>query len=171
MAIELRHTDKIGSVLWLLLAAGIFVVSADFPTGDGETGAAFYPRVIAVLIVVFALMQLARSLYDAEVHSHEIRAGPTKQVAGAALLVVVYVFLLPWLGFITATVAFMGVTMVYSGARSPMPIIGISIGMAVLLYYVFAVFLLIPLPESPFVPIESLLPGVLSGGSFQWVMD
>jgi putative tricarboxylic transport membrane protein len=164
MAIEVKHTDKIGSILWLLLAVGVFVVSEDLPAGTGETGPAFYPRVIAVLIAMFALLQFGRSTYEDGRNVRKIRGTQVKTVGIVALLVIAYVLSLPWLGFVTATITFLIVGMVYSGARSVVRVGATAVGLSLLLYYLFGVFLRVPLPESPFVPVEALLPGLVQLG-------
>lgn len=164
MELAVKHTDKVGSVLWLLLAAGIFVASGELPAGTGETGPEFYPRVIAVLIALFALLQLGRSLYEEGASAHTVTGQEVKTVGTVAVLVTLYVLSLPWLGFVTGTVVFLVVGMLYSGARSAPRIGGVAVLVSVVLYYMFAVFLRIPLPESPFVPVEGLLPGLLWAG-------
>lgn len=163
MGVRIAHTDKIGSILLLALAAGIFVVTAEFPRGPAETGPAFYPRMIAVLIAFFALVQLARSFQSGDVRSHEIDRAVTIRVTIAALLVVAYVLLLPWLGFVTGTVAFLLVAMWYSGVRSYPRMVLVSVGLTVLLYYTFVVFLRVPLPVSPLYPVSEHLPGLVWG--------
>lgn len=164
MAVTLPRTDTIGSIVWLLLAAGIFVVSADLPTGTGETGAAFYPRVIAVLIAGFASLQLVRSVYDEGFQTRTLSREQARRVLAVIALVTVYVLSLPWFGFVTGTILFLVAGMLYSGARSPIRIGVAAVGLALVLYYVFAVFLRIPLPESPFVPVEDALPGLIRLG-------
>ena len=161
--VHLKHTDKIGSILLIALAASVVVVTADFPRGPTETGPAFYPRTIAALISFFALVQLGRSLARESVRSHEIDLAAAKRVAGAFLLVVLYVLLLPWLGFVLSTVAFLAVSMRYSGVTSPLRLAGVSVGLTLLLYYTFVVFLRVPLPESPLLPVAPHLPSVLLG--------
>ncbi len=164
MKAEIRHTDTVGSILWLLLAGGIFLASEDLPVGTAETGPAFYPRVIAVLIGGFALLQLGRSVYEAEANAHTIRSGQVKTVGAVAALVAIYVLSLPWLGFVTATTTFLVVCMVYSGARSVVRIGTSAVGVSLLLYYLFVVFLRVPLPESPFIPVRAILPGLIHAG-------
>ncbi|MEM4781048.1 MAG: tripartite tricarboxylate transporter TctB family protein [Halalkalicoccus sp.] len=161
---RLNRTDEIGSILWLLLAAAVFIVSGRLPAGTGETGPAFYPRIIALLIAVFALLQLGRSVYDDTTKAHVVHADQAKTVGIVSVFVIIYVLSLPWAGFVTATTLFLIVGMAYSGARSAVRIGGVAIGMSLLLYYLFAVLLRVPLPESPFVPVESLLPGLLHVG-------
>lgn len=161
MGVELRRTDAIGAVIWLSLAGAVFVLSAEFPAGPGETGPAFYPRVIAGLIALFAVVQLVRSLAGDDRRSHEITLGSTRRVVGVTVAVLAYVLLLPWLGFVVATVLFLIVGMRYSGVASPLRIAVVAVGLTLGLHYVFGVFLRIPLPESPFYSVARLLPALV----------
>ncbi|MDL5362178.1 tripartite tricarboxylate transporter TctB family protein [Halalkalicoccus sp. NIPERK01] len=160
MGVELRHTDALGAGLWLLLAGAVFALSAGFPAGPGETGPAFYPRVIAGLIALFAVVQLVRSLAG-DPRAHEITLGSTRRVVGVAVGVLAYVLLLPWLGFVVATALFLVVGMRYSGVDSPLRIGVVAVGLTLGLHYVFGVFLRIPLPESPFYSVARLLPALV----------
>ncbi len=168
MNLSINHTDKIGSIAWILLAGAVFITSADLPTGSAETGAGFYPRVVAILIAFFAVLQLGRSIYEGDSKDHEISFDTTKTVVIITTLITVYVLSLPWLGFITGTIIFLSVSMIFSGARSITRVAIASVGLPLLLYYVFTVLLRIPLPESPYLPVEGILPGVIlatiSGG-------
>lgn len=159
---EFTHTDKVGSVIWLLLAVCVYAVSADFPAGPGETGPAFYPRIVATLIAVFALVLLGRSVYREQPRAHEVTAASTKRVLGIVALIVGYVLALPWFGFLIATIAFLVAAMWYSGIDSYLRMGGVAIGLTLVLYYTFVVFLRVPLPESYFYPIAPLLPGLVT---------
>lgn len=161
MPVEFRHTDKISSVLLLMVAAGVFVVSSDFPRGPSITGPAFFPRIVAMLIATFALAQLGKTLYVSNVRSHEITREITFRVLAALGLVIVYVLALPWFGFVAGTIIFLVVAMWYSGVESLLQAAIVAVGITLALYYTFIVFLHIPLPEGVFLPIRSFLPGVL----------
>lgn len=168
MGIELRHTDKIGAALLVALAVGIFAVTADFPTGPHETGPAYYPRVIAVLIAFFALVLLGRSVYRDGVRAHRIERDVTIRVVATLGLVVAYVLSLPWLGFVPGTIAFLVVAMRYSGVRSSVRIGLAAVGLTLLLYYTFVILLRIPLPRSYLFPVRELLPGAIWASTI-WV--
>ncbi len=161
MPVKLRHTDKISSVLLLTVAAGVFVVSGDFPRGPSVTGPAFFPRIIAMLIAAFALAQLGKTIYVSNVRSYEITREVAFRVLAALGLVIAYVLALPWVGFIAGTIIFLVVAMWYSGVESLLQATIIAVGVTLGLYYTFIVFLHIPLPEGGFLPIRSFLPGVL----------
>lgn len=161
MALELGHTDKIGSALLLALAAGVYVVSADFPAGPAQTGPAFFPRMIGVLIAAFALAQLGKRLYVGDVQSHEITRDVAIRVLAVLALVVAYVLALPWVGFVPGTVGFLLVAMWYSGVESVPRAVVVAVGASLALFYVFVVFLRVPLPDGVVVPVRQFLPGLL----------
>lgn len=160
MAIELGRTDEIGSLLLLALAAGIFRVTADFPSGFGETGPGFYPRALAVLIALFALVQLVGSIGDADREPHEITLEETLRVLGVLALLVGYVLAMPRLGFVPATVAFLAVAMWYSGVRAYGRLAVVAVGLTLVLHYIFAEFLRIPLPEGTVIDVTEWLPAL-----------
>lgn len=165
MTRHLRHTDEIASGLLVLLAAGIFAVTREFPAGPGQTTPAFFPRLIAALIAAFALAQFGRALYDDRTDGHEITRAETKTVVGALALVVAYVALMPLFGFLIGTVLFLVATMRFSGVERYGRSIPVALALAVVLQYVFGEFLRVPLPENPILPIARLLPsfvGVIS---------
>ncbi len=158
MGSTVSHTDKIASALLLALAVVVFVVSADFPEGPGQTSPAFFPRVIAALIALFALGQFGKSVAEDSVRSHEITWPVARRVLVVAALVVAYVATMPHLGFVLGTVVFLVVTMRYSGVRQYRRSVPLSIAVTLVLYYVFFEFLRVPLPRSRYLPVEELLP-------------
>lgn len=163
MTLELSHTDKVASGLIFLLTAAIFYLTTDFPSGYGATGPAFFPRVIVGLMSVFALVQLVKAIRS-EPRTQELSRSTVKTVAVAAALVVGYLLVMPYLGFLVGTVVFLLVSMHFSGVDGFRTSLPVSIGVAIALYYIFVQFLRVPLPESSILPISRLLPGLLVGG-------
>jgi hypothetical protein len=158
MGVTISHTDKIASLLLLALAVGVYRRSADFPAGFGETGSAFFPRVIAGLIAVFALFQFGKSVTGGTIQSHEVSWPVVRRVAVVAALVVAYVATMSHLGFVVGTFLFLVVTMRYSGVERYRRSVSLSAAATLVLYYVFFEFLRVPLPESQYFPIRDLLP-------------
>jgi hypothetical protein len=115
---------------------------------------------IAGLIALFALGQLVKAFRTDERRSYEITPSVVVTVAIAAGLVVGYVVLMPYLGFVIATILFLVVSMHFSGVEKARKSILVSLGITLLLHYVFVQFLRIPLPENPIVPIGRLLPSI-----------
>lgn len=172
MAIMIRHSDKIAGLAFIALAAGIYVVSADFPTVPGmpEPGPAFFPRVIAGLIGVLGVVLIVESVRNGEAHSHRIDRRGVVRIGGATLLLVGYVAVMPYLGFVVDTALFLVVFMWFSGVRSPVATLVVAVGVPVVLHYVFVSFLHVPLPEGSVVSVVEYLPSlplsqlVASGG-------
>lgn len=158
MAIETKRSEQISAVLFLILSGTVYYLSGTFPDGQDQTGPGSYPRVVVTLIAVFALFQLARSLYAGESTVHEIRAPTVKRVGTVVVLVVAYVVTLPYLGFLIGTAAFLAVTIYYSGVRDLSRIAQVSILVPIVLHYAFGAFLRVRLPENVLLPISRLLP-------------
>lgn len=164
MALEIRHTDKVGAVLLVALSAGVFLVSRDFPSGFGETpGAAFFPRVIAATIGLLAVVLFVRSATSGEGRPHEISVENAKQFVVPVALLVAYVALMSYLGFVLVTVGFLILLMRYSGVRAYRRSVPLAVGIGVILHYVFGEFLHVPLPEGSVVSLSRFLPSLFVG--------
>ncbi|XVH33238.1 tripartite tricarboxylate transporter TctB family protein (plasmid) [Haloferacaceae archaeon DSL9] len=164
MVIEIRHTEKIASGLLLLLTATVFLLTNGFPSGPGVTTPAFFPRLIVSLIALFALVQLIKAVrFDIE-KTHEITASVVVTVGIAAGLVIGYVAVMPFLGFLFATILFLILSMHFSGVERLSRSVPVAVGLALVLHYVFVQFLRVPLPDNPFVPIGRMLPSLLLQG-------
>jgi hypothetical protein len=167
MSFQIGHTDKVASVLLVLLAAGVFAVSRDFPSAiTAAPGPAFFPRVIAAGLGAVAVVLFVRSLTTGDDRTHRITADETKRVAVPVALLVAYVLALPVLGFLLDTFAFLVVAMWYSGATDAPTTIPVAAGVAVVLQYAFVDFLHVPLPAGSLLPVARWLPSLplLTGG-------
>ncbi|WP_255681370.1 tripartite tricarboxylate transporter TctB family protein [Natrinema sp. SYSU A 869] len=116
------------------------------------------------MIALFAVAQLINAIRSDEERSYEISASVAVTVGIAAVLVVGYVVLMPFLGFLLATVVFLVVSMHFSGVDRVWKSVPVALGVSLALHYIFIQFLRIPLPENPFVPIGRLLPSLWYGG-------
>lgn len=158
MAVTLKHSEKIGSILFLTLSAVVYYFSGTFPNAPTETGPGSYPRVIAILIAAFALIQFGRSVYVGETTVHRIRAPVVKRVGLITTLILAYVLLMPYLGFLLGTAIFLAIAIRYSGGENILQLTAISITVPIVLHYAFGVFLRVRLPENVLIPISRLLP-------------
>ncbi|WP_238532811.1 tripartite tricarboxylate transporter TctB family protein [Halalkalicoccus jeotgali] len=157
------RSDVIAAGLLFVLSAAVFVVSADFPAGrGGDPGAALFPRLITGTIAVLALGLLVKDLTASERSAHEIDPTVVRRLAVVVAFPTIYIFAMPILGFPLTTVAFLAGLMWYSGARSVPVVLGSSIGVMLVLYYLFGVLFQVPLPEG-LVPIDAVLPSIVVG--------
>lgn len=164
MVYRVFRSDVIAAGLLIALSAAVFVVSADFPGGrGGDPGAAFFPRLIAGTIAVLAFGLLVKDVTTSERDAHEIDLAIVRRLAVVTAFPTLYIFVMPLVGFPLTTIAFLVGLMWYSGARSVPIVLGSSIGVMLVLYYLFGVLFQVPLPEG-LVPIGEFLPSVIHAG-------
>lgn len=164
MVFEIRHTDKVGAVLLVALSVGVFRVSRDFPSGFGGTpGAAFFPRLIAASIGLLAVVLFVRSAVSGERRPPEVSVENAGRFAVPVALLVAYVALMSYLGFVLVTVGFLILLMRYSGVQAYRRSVPLAVGLGVVLHYVFGEFLHVPLPEGSVVSLSRYLPSLFVG--------
>jgi hypothetical protein len=165
MSFQIRHTDKVAAVLLVGLAVGVFLASRDFPSGFGDSpGAAFFPRLIASVLALLAGVLFVRSAASSDARSYDVSATDAGRFAIPVGLLVAYVALMPIVGFVLDTVAFLVVTMRYSGVESYLRSGTLAVGLGLALYYVFGEFLHVPFPEGSVVSVARWLPSLPLAG-------
>lgn len=160
--ITIPHSDKIGSMLLIAFSVAVFVLSAGLPEArtEGDPGSAFYPRLIAGSIMILALVQFVKRVVSGTEVRHEVQVGMVVRVSFVIGFFAAYVLLLPLFGFLAGSFLFLLVLLRYSGESNPAVLVGVSIGLPLVLFYVFSGFFNIPLPESEVLPISRLLPSL-----------
>lgn len=165
MSLQIRHTDKVAAVLLVGLAVGVFVASRDFPSGFGDSpGAAFFPRLIASVVALLAGVLFVRSVASSDIRTYDVSATDARRFAVPVSFLVAYVALMPILGFVLDTVAFLVALTRYSGVRSLRRSVALAVGLGIALHYVFGEFLHIPLPEGSLVSVARWLPSLPLAG-------
>lgn len=151
-----RTTEKIRSnplaPAFIVASLVIIYFASQFPDG-GQVGPGFFPILICVGIIVFAVADL---LVDDETKldfgEHDL-----KSAGVVAVLILAYVGVMPITGFLAGTMAFLPVILYYSGVESKAVILLISVLLPVSLFYVFGRIFLVRLPEGA-IPFSRLLP-------------
>ena len=148
--------DGVAGLLLLALSALLAVQSRQIPrTPFLPLGAEFYPRVLLVVLAAGALLLLV-----VDILRHR-RQGATREglprfrdvprsIPAIFAVFAGYVFLMPILGFVLATLAFVAVAQVLLGPHRPrdLPRIGLlAVGTAAAMYLVFERYLHVFLPR------------------------
>ncbi|WP_144923810.1 tripartite tricarboxylate transporter TctB family protein [Halorubrum salsamenti] len=140
------------SVGFILLSLVVIYAASNFPN-DSLFGPSFFPILTSVGIIVFAAADMLNG-GETELEMSDIDVRPPTVVLG---LLVAYVLAIPILGFWVGSMLFLGVLLYYSGIRSPLLLVGLSLGVPTLLFYVFGRIFLVRLPEA-IIPVSRLLP-------------
>jgi uncharacterized membrane protein len=146
---------------WYWRAAGDIAIS---PL-DGIVNASVLPRMLAVAMMLFSVLLAMRALLVEYlfVRAARQRAGadtPQRpeaegmnfsvrqhiKAAGVVVIGVVYLLVLPWLGYVPSAALLIAATAVYIGARAGLYTFGVAVAVAVIFYLLFVRLLGIPLP-------------------------
>ncbi len=148
--------DGVAGLLLLALSALLAVQTLQIPrTPFLPLGADFYPRVLLVVLAAGALL-----LVVVDILRHRRQPAPRETLprfrdvppAIPAIFIAFagYVFLMPILGFVLATLAFVAVAQVLMGPHRPrdLPRIGLlAVGTAAAMYLIFERYLHVFLPR------------------------
>lgn len=141
-----RLNDRIAGLLLLALAVFVFVYSGTLPAPiqDLDPGVGFFPRMLAVVIGVLALVPLLKP-QDWDPLPRGVVAW---HVIGTALLLFGYALVMDTLGFVITTVVFVLAELLLLGARHPLILIGMPLVVSLGLFYLFRSVLDVPLPTA-----------------------
>lgn len=147
--------------VWYWRAAGEIPIS---PL-DGVVNAAALPRMLAVAMMGFSILLILRALLVEAMYlraarrvagpvaperpgedGHSFTRGQHLKAAGVVLIGIVYLLILPWLGYVPSVVLLVAGMSIYIGAQAGLHTLGVAVAVAVAFYLLFVVLLGIPLP-------------------------
>ena len=138
------------AVPFALLLAGAALLASTRGAAYADLGGAFsptfFPRIVLVGWIALAAIATLAEL------TAERAAGESRLLAVAIVSValLVYVRLLPTLGFFACSAAFAAVVLLVTGQRRPLPLLAFSLALPAALVALFNHVLVMPLPVSPF---------------------
>ena len=140
-----RQGVLVEAALLALVGAGVFVDTLGYPSPliEGVPGPAFFPRLLAVLLLAAAVTLAVRPTRASDI---EPLGGGAVRLAGAAGWIAGFLFALPWLGHLVALPPLVGGLMWLSGERSARTLIVISLLFGGFVHLLFVVALGVPLP-------------------------
>jgi len=103
-----RTVNLIAAVLLMALAGGVVYVARSFPASQGTLGPAFFPNLMAGVLAAFSAAMLIQALLGGAREPAPTRPG--RPLLLVLVCMGLYVFLLPVLGFLVTTPAFLAAT-------------------------------------------------------------
>jgi len=140
-------------VAGLALAAAVYFLADDLPRSllSDPTGADGLPKLLAYLLAALSLMLIVGALRRRTKPSAGKDAGEgfAKHLRSGGMLVlgVLYLLLVPWLGYLATIFFFILAVTLYAGTRLGWRPITISAGGAVALWFTFVKLFSIPMPS------------------------
>src|SRR5699024_12080599 len=126
-----KNEMVIGSVIFLIISGLFFVLSMDFPTvvATTDVGPAFMPRMYTVFLALLSIVLLIQGIR--ENIKKEKSSITNYENIGLVLIImtltVVYVFLIPYLGFYLVSLIFIITFLFISRVKKLLPILFVSI--------------------------------------------
>ncbi len=143
--------DRIIGSLLLLLALAYYWLTYGIEVGLASDllGPTFFPRTLAILLVVASAALVVRSLRARRGEGEEPPpAGDAPhRLVWTLALTVAYLLLLPRAGYLLLTPVYLGAFAYLLGYRSWKPLVGTAVGVTVALYLIFGRMLGVRLPR------------------------
>jgi hypothetical protein len=148
------------------LGAWYWQAADDIPISplDGVVNAAALPQMLGIAMMLFSVLLVLRALLVEMMYLRAARrvAGKVSdrpeeegqdftprqhlKAAGVIVIGVIYLIILPWLGYVPSIALLIAAVSVYIGARAGLYTAGVALGIAVTFYLLFVQLLGIPLP-------------------------
>ena len=115
----------------------------------GDPGLALFPGILTVLLLFLAICILVQDIRGKALpkrFSFKITPGGTRSTVGL-LFVLIYFFVISYLGFLVSSVLFFASLMLLCGERQPLRILGFSLVIPIVILLFFQGLFQIPLPK------------------------
>jgi putative tricarboxylic transport membrane protein len=145
------------SALFLLAGALVMYDSVRLGASWGSDGPrpGYFPFYVALIMAISALVNLLRAtMLRPEKNKPFVLAGQLKTVLAVLIPVSLYAFAITWIGIYVSSILFIGFFMRWLGKFAWWKVAAVSVGAAVVIFFVFERWFLVPLPKGP---IEALL--------------
>ena len=137
----------LASLLFMTVAAVIFTLSNQMSPGvSGDVGAGFFPRIISILTmicgIIIILGELRKSTPEPVFSAH------FKKALAMGSITAIFIYLMPILGFVIVTPIFIAGFLLLLKQRNVLLIVGFSLAVTAIIYFVFRTGLNVRLPLS-----------------------
>lgn len=143
--------DYIVSAAAFFLSAFVFISSGSFADSKGglSQDPAYYPRILAGILAVMALVLLIQTLRKKEAIKISANKGLIFNISKVIAALILYIIALNILGFLIATAAFLfGGILLFGGKVKQSAILFLPITLVI--YVVFSILFKMPLPKGIF---------------------
>lgn len=133
----------------VVIGIGIFFITntLEFPELTLEPmGPAFMPRLYSILLIFLGLILAIKALREKKNQENTSVENNMKYVLLSMLIVLIYVLLIPYLGFYVSTLVFCFVFLVFSKVNNKIVLVSVPIGTISLIYIFFDKILKVAIP-------------------------
>jgi len=140
----MRKAEQIVSFIVMIIAAAAYIQTMQFPSLEGfETGPSFVPRIYSIILLVLGAILFLQSFRSSTAKLPE-KVKDTLIIMG---LMLIYLFLVEWIGFNISTPIILIIFLAYLKVKNWISYVAFPIGVTLCIYFIFQVFLGVPIPE------------------------
>lgn len=137
---SMRTRNLIAATLLLAFCAGYGYLTANLPTRaiENTTQPSFFPWVVTIILTVLSLSLLIQGVFNiGSDESAKENEFPVRRSLIGLIIFILYLALLPYLGFIVANIPLFAALMMLYGERRPIWIGGGSIIITLVIFFLF----------------------------------
>jgi len=152
----MKKYDKILGTLLIIFAGALYFYSGTFPVREGRPrvlNAGFYPQLLAIILAVLAVALIITAFIKDYKGKNDVEiwknTSSLKLFLKTLVMLIIYPYLLTYLGFATATLIFIFIMIynLFSKEERNIKKLGfISLIITIVIYLVFNEFINIPFP-------------------------
>lgn len=143
------NTETISGLLSILVGSFFYYLTLDFPSIETDVlGAAFLPKLYSILLIIFGVILITKKLVKSNTNP-ENQEGEFKGFfygLSSMVIVLIYVLLLPYIGFYIATILVMLTLLYFLKVRKILVLLSVSVGVTLFVFILFEKLLKVPLP-------------------------
>ena len=152
----MKKVNILISVVFIFFSIFILMESSNFQQtmiSDNFVGAAFFPRVMAFIMIFLAIVLLVTSILDKNKRNKNIKEIFNKDmlmpITGIGIIFV-YILLMDILGFIISTICLNFALLICFKVKNRLTLFTVPIFTSIIIYFVFKEMLIVPLPKGIF---------------------
>ena len=145
----MRRRNLLSAIILIAIGTGYAVLAQDLPTRNIEnaTGPSFFPLVVISCFLILSAALLVQGILPAVSDTvPSIPKIPARRYGSGLAAAVIYLAALPYLGFIAANIPLFAVLMILYGEKRPTRVIGGSVVITLLVFFLFREVFQILLP-------------------------
>ncbi|MDK2887982.1 tripartite tricarboxylate transporter TctB family protein [Desulfofundulus salinus] len=139
----LSNRDVVSGSLLFLFSVWFFMAARSLPAGSGSSmPPGYFPAFLAVVLAFLSLLVVFKGIRESDT---EYEKKDHKTVCLLVSLLIVYIILFKYMGFITSTIIYLTAAMILLKAGKLIKIIPVAVVIALAVYFIFSKGFHIPL--------------------------
>lgn len=141
----MKKPNYISGLIVIIIAGFFYSLTFDFPKLDNQIiGAEFMPRVYCILLLILGCLLLIQGFRNKKEENDE--ENTLKYSLGSMLAVLIYLIIIPIIGFYISTILLVFSLLVFSKVRNKIILIVIPIGTSLFIFIFFQMLLNVSIP-------------------------